>query len=120
MSSLQELREKLHSDATQVAFNDVIQIINEHYDYTPAAFSNGIDDDCVMNKAGENEGSCKVFAFASINQLTIEQTLNCFGDYYRVDVLQHPEHDDHANIRTFMRHGWEGIEFDQSALKLTD
>jgi len=118
MNTLNRLREKIKSDSAKLAFNDVISIIDEHYDYTPATFSNGIGEDRVINNAGENEGSCKIFAFASLNQLSLEQTLKCFGDYYHIDVLENPNNTDHANIRTFMRHGWEGIEFESPALKL--
>ncbi len=52
-----------------------------------------------------------------MNKLNIEQTLNCFGKYYRNDVLQHPEGSDHQNIRTFMKYGWEQLVFDGAALK---
>ncbi|NNF96141.1 MAG: hypothetical protein HKM94_04340 [Halobacteria archaeon] len=44
------------------------------------------------------------------------ETLACFGKYYREDVLQHPQGTDHLNIRTFMRHGWSGIQFEYPAL----
>jgi len=44
------------------------------------------------------------------------QTLNCFGDYYRIDVLQNPENEDHANIRTFMTYGLKHILFSCPAL----
>jgi hypothetical protein len=69
-----------------------------------------------MNQAGSNEGSCKIFAFATTEGLSEAETLACFGKYYREDVLQNPQVSDHANIRTFMRHGWKGIRFEQSAL----
>ena len=99
-----------------VEFEDVIDVIDEYFDYTPTHFTNGHGHDTVNNQAGSNEGSCKIFAFATMQGLTEAETLACFGKYYRQDVLQHPEADDHANIRTFMRHGWKGIRFEQSAL----
>ena len=34
-----------------------------------------------------------------------------FGDYYRKDVLEHPDGTDHANIRAFMEVGWDGVKF---------
>ncbi len=114
--SLPSLLEKLNQHPDQVTFNEVIETIDQHYHYTPARFSNGIEGDCVTSEAGSNEGSCKIFAFAKLNNLDEQQTLHCFGDYYRQDVLQSPEGNDHGNIRTFMRNGWQGIQFDQMPL----
>jgi len=48
--------------------------------------------------------------------LDAQQTLACFGDYYRVDVLQNPEGVDHQNIRNFMTYGWDGVAFKGEAL----
>ncbi|HHI94926.1 MAG TPA: hypothetical protein ENK04_15735 [Gammaproteobacteria bacterium] len=31
-------------------------------------------------------------------------------------MLQNPEGNNHENIRTFMRQGWHGVQFEQSAL----
>jgi hypothetical protein len=114
--AIDELIQQIKSNPETVEFNDVINCIDEYYEYTPTHFTNGVGHDVVNNQAGSNEGSCKIFAFATMQGLNEEQTLNCFGRYYREDVLQHPEGEDHANIRTFMRHGWTGIRFDQSAL----
>jgi hypothetical protein len=99
-----------------VAFEQVQEVIAEHYDYTPARFTNGSGDDQVVNEAGTNEGSCKIFAFAKLNNLSDEQTLACFGHFFRHDVLENPEGTDHANIRTFMRHGLKQVHFDTPAL----
>lgn len=110
------LIEKIRSTPDAVEFNEVIDGIAEHYDYSPSRFTNGVDEDVVINEAGTNEGSCKIFAFAQLNALSEAETLACFGHYYREDVLQHPEGTDHANIRNFMRHGWAGIQFDHPAL----
>ena len=117
MNSLNTLLEQIKSKPETAEFQDVIDTITEHYDYTPTQFHNGADDDCVTSKAGENEGSCKIFAFAQLHQLNDNQTLNCFGRYYRDDVLKNPDNTDHANIRTFMKHGWKNIIFDGAALK---
>ena len=114
--SEQTLLNKLSKQPEQVTFQEVIDTITANYHYTPSRFSNGQGDDCVTSEAGSNEGSCKIFAFAKLNNLTEQQTLHCFGDYYRVDVLQHPDGNDHGNIRSFMRHGWNGIQFDQMPL----
>ena len=103
-----------HPDA--VEFQDVMAVIAAQYDYTPTRFSNGLDDDRIVNAAGENEGSCKIFALGQLLGLNQPQTLACFGRFYREDVLPHPRGDKHANIRHFMRHGWAGIHFDSQAL----
>lgn len=92
-------------------FEDCMAVINEHYDYSPTAFKNGD----VANEAGQNEGSCKIFAFGKLNNLSEQQTLRCFGRFYR-DVLNTPEGSDHGNIRSFMREGWAGIVFEGEAL----
>jgi hypothetical protein len=114
--TIDELIQQIKSEPDSVEFDDVIDCIDEHFEYTPTRFTNGHGHDTVINQAGSNEGSCKIFAFATIAGLNKEETLNCFGKYYREDVLQHPDVNDHANIRTFMRHGWDGIRFAQSAL----
>ncbi|WP_076418217.1 HopJ type III effector protein [Colwellia sp. UCD-KL20] len=105
----------LSEEPQQVSFNDVINTIAENYQYTPTSFSNG----SIVNEAGTNEGSCKIFAFAKLHQLSQEQTLACFGKYYREDVLKHPEGNDHGNIRNFMISGWNGIVFSGDALLKT-
>ena len=114
--TIDELIEKTSTDPESVEFSDVINLIDDTYHYTPTRFHNGIGSKAVINEAGTNEGSCKIFAFGKLNNLSEKQTLACFGQYYREDVLGHPENDDHANIRNFMMHGWEGIEFEGEAL----
>ncbi|MDH5388935.1 MAG: HopJ type III effector protein [Gammaproteobacteria bacterium] len=116
MNKLNELLQQIKSKPESVEFQNVIDTINECYDYSTTQFSNGPTENCVISKAGENEGSCKIFAFAQLNQLDENQTLNCFGQYYRDDVLNHPENTDHANIRTFIKHGWKNIVFENIAL----
>ena len=114
--TLDELLDALRNKPDTISFEQVMQIIQENFDFTPTRFANGLGDDMVVNEAGQNEGSCRIFAFAQLYDLTPEQTLSCFGQYYRNDVLQNPDGTDHANIRTFMRHGWEGIQFDRPPL----
>ena len=70
----------------------------------------------LVNEAGTNEGSCKIFYFAQLNNLNVQQTLACFGRYYSEDVLSNPTGNDHGNIRNFMKTGWQGIEFKSVAL----
>jgi HopJ type III effector protein len=108
------IEKALHGEL--ISFHETIIVITENYHYQPTEFSNGLNDDLVVNPAGTNEGSCKIFAFAKLHHLSQQQTLNLFGDYYRTDVLPNPRGTDHQNIRTFMRYGWEGIRFNGEAL----
>ncbi|MCK5396259.1 MAG: HopJ type III effector protein [Gammaproteobacteria bacterium] len=116
MNKLDLLIKKIQTEPETVSFQEIISFINAYYRYAPTRFTNGINDELVINEAGDNEGSCKIFAFAQMNELDEIQTLHCFGEYYRVDVLQHPDNDDHANIRTFIKYGWKYIKFDDRAL----
>lgn len=111
-NQLTQLLSQLQSQPEAVTFQQVIDTIAENYQYTATTFTNGD----VTNEAGTNEGSCKIFAFAKLNNLSPEQTLHCFGDYYRKDVLENPEGTDHGNIRNFMKTGWEGVRFEGEAL----
>jgi len=97
-------------------FATTLAVIDSCYEYTPVAFSNGLEERRIVNLAGENEGSCKVFAFANLHGLTEQETLTLFGEHYQ-HVLATPTGDDHRNIRTFMQDGWAGIHFDQPPLK---
>ena len=110
--NVSEFLNKLKLEGKSVSFQDTIAVIDANYSFTPTAFSNGNQ----INKAGENNGSCKIFAFAKLNQLTELQTLSCFGSYYHEDVLQNPDGTDHQNIRNFMEFGWNGIHFESEAL----
>ena len=100
-----------------ISFNETLIVITENYHYQPTEFSNGVGDVILINPAGTNEGSCKIFAFAKIHQLDQQQTLNLFGDYYRLEVLNDPQGTGHQNIRNFMKYSWEGICFKGEALK---
>ena len=112
--NLSDYLNKLKTAPESISFDETISTIDEHYDFTPSAFSNGE----IQNKANENNGSCKIFFFAKQQQLSEELTLHCFGDYYRKDVLQNPNADDHQNIRNFITSGWSALSFDSNALKV--
>jgi hypothetical protein len=99
-------------------FDETMSVITENYNYQATGFSNGLDDNMLINETGTNEGSCKIFSFAQLNLLDQQQTLNLFGDFYHKDVLQDPTGTSHQNIRNFMRDGWKGIVFSQPALTL--
>jgi len=109
---INELIEQCRAAPQSVEFEQVIAVIDQHYHYTPSQFSNG----AINNPAGINEGSCKIFAFAQLNNLSEMETLSLFGHYYRDDVMGHPEGDDHSNIRNFLLDGWLGIHFENAVL----
>ncbi|OED59867.1 type III effector [Vibrio tasmaniensis ZS-17] len=109
---LETLLNTLTQAPESIQFEDTMQVIEANYDFFESEFRNGD----VMNAAGQNNGSCKIFAFGLAQELTPEQTLACFGQFYRNDVLGFPEHTDHQNIRNFMVHGWSGVQFSQPVL----
>jgi len=111
-----ELILKIKQKPLSVNFEEVMQVIQDNYQYTPTQFINGT----IENQASTNEGSCKIFSFAKLHALSQEQTLNCFGRYYREDVLRNPNGKDHGNIRNFINSGWDGIKFSSLALKASD
>ncbi len=110
--SLSALLDQIRLRPDQVRFGDVMDAIATHYDYTPTRFRNGE----LTNQAGQNEGSCKLFAFAQLHGLSKDETLACFGDYYRIEVLGEPDGSNHGNIRNFITTGWDGIAFDVAPL----
>jgi hypothetical protein len=109
---LNNLLQKLIESPDSIEFNDTMSVIDSLYEFTPTPFKNG----SYLNEAGKNNGSCKLFSFAQLHKLSPQQTLHCFGAYYREDVLGHPEGTDHQNIRNFIKTGWAGIEFSGNAL----
>ncbi len=113
---LEKLLEQIINSPQSVDFTDVMEAINVSYHYTPTQFTNGFAEDKVVNEAGTNEGSCRVFAFGLDQQLNEQQTLACFGTFYRDDVLGNLDGEDHANIRAFIKHGWAGISFNGQVL----
>ena len=106
--------EKLNKSPESINFADTIAVIEENYVFEPTAFENGV----LHNAAGENAGSCKLFAFAELQNLSEAATLSCFGAYYYDEVLKNPDGTNHQNIRNFMKTGWEGIAFYGSPLQL--
>lgn len=83
------LLEKIETHPERIEFNEVIAYIDEHYHFSPTAFKNRN----LYNKANQNNGSCKIFSFAQKLDLSQNQTLHLFGDFYRKDVLEHPENE---------------------------
>lgn len=103
---------RVQSQPETISFEETISIIETHYQYHPASFTNGEQ----VNAEGENAGSCKIFYFAQLHGLSEKQTLHLFGDYYRKDVLENPNNEDHSNIRNFLANGWAGVRFQQPSL----
>ena len=116
MSLTQKLINRLKKSPQSIEFNNVMDVIAAEYRHTPSAFINGDQ----QNSAEQNQGSCKVLAFARMNSLSESETLALFGSYYRDDVLKNPQGSDHGNIRAFMRTGWSGVELAQDALQPID
>jgi hypothetical protein len=112
--NLQQIKEL--SAKQPIDFFQVMDFIDAHYSFSETAFQNGD----LKNEAGQNNGSCKVFAFGQKHELSEQQTLHLFGDFYKKDVLENPENEDHQNIRNFMKYGWRGIQFTGSALTIKD
>lgn len=102
---------QLSIEPDTISFAQTIEVIEQHYIFTPVAFSNGTQ----QNAAGENSGSCKILAFGLLHQLSEAQTLQLFGEYYR-KVMATPAATDHQNIRNFIRTGWAGVVFSAPAL----
>lgn len=107
-----DLITQIKKSPASITFPEVIAHIDANYDFTPTRFVNGE----TINEAGQNNGSCKIFSFAKLMDLSKEETLSLFGDFYRKDVLENPSGTDHLNIRNFMNLGWEGIQFEGEAL----
>jgi hypothetical protein len=112
--SITSFLEKLKQAPNTITFLETIAVIEENYDFTPTTFDNGTQH----NEAGQNSGSCKLFAFAQLQNLSQAETLACFGAYYFDEVLEDSEGTNHQNIRNFIKLGWDGIQFEGSALVL--
>lgn len=106
----------LKSAPETVQFEHTLAVIDANYNYRPTSFTNGVGADMVENPAGTNHGSSKILAFAKLNNLDSRETLYCFGRYYREEVLRMPDADNHQNIRTFIRHGIDAVEFEKYPL----
>ena len=98
-------------ESNKITFKDVIAHIDGRYHYTPIEFRNGE----MVNPAGINEGSAKVFSFARLHGLNQLDTLKLFAEHYKA-VLDTPDGTDHANIRNFMHYGWQGMGLPINAL----
>ncbi|MFS4468968.1 HopJ type III effector protein [Maribacter sp. 2210JD10-5] len=110
--TLKNFKNKLENDPNSIEFSETMAVIDNNYNFSPTTFTNGT----VHNVAGENSGSCKLFAFAKLQDFSKAETLACFGTFYFNDVLKDPKGKDHQNIRNFMQTGFEGLQFETEAL----
>lgn len=58
-------------DADNLMFQDVMELIDTHYESQLLEFKNGD----ILNKAGENEGSAKLLSYAALSNMDKETTL---------------------------------------------
>ena len=112
-TSIETYIASLKRGPSAIDFAQTLAVIDAHYCFAPTSFKNG----GVVNAAGENSGSCKVFSFAQLHQLSQDMTLTMFAEHYQ-NVLDNPALDNHANIRAFIVSGFDGLVFDDEALEL--
>ncbi|MEA3300370.1 MAG: HopJ type III effector protein [Pseudomonadota bacterium] len=93
-------------------FAATLAFVDQWFDYSPSAFSNGP----VSNAADQNQGSCKVFALARLLDLDRDEALRCFGEHYR-EVLATPDADNHRNLRQLQAAGLDAVAFDAFPLR---
>ena len=94
-------------DADNLKFEEVMEVIDNHYESGLIEFKNGD----IVNKPGENEGSAKLLSYAALSGFDKDTTLKLWGQYYR-EVVADPDGDSHQNIRNFMKTGWDGVPFE--------
>ena len=111
--TITEFKTKLKTTPTAITFKETMQVIEDHYNFNPTAFTNGD----MINNAGENNGSCKLFAFAMHQEFTKEATLFSFGEHYQT-VLKDKNGSSHQNIRNFIQTSFKGLSFENEALTL--
>ena len=71
---IQQFKTKLKVSPTEINFAETMQVIEDNYTFTPTTFTNGN----IKNNAGENSGSCKLFAFAKLQKLQKRRNLILF------------------------------------------
>lgn len=111
--NLEVFIQKLKDTPSSIEFSETMAVIESNYNFTPTGFKNGE----LQNNAGENSGSCKLFAFAKLQGFTKDETLACFGKFYFDDVLNYPNGTGHQNIRNFMKTGFDGLFFEKVGLE---
>ena len=80
--------------------------------YTPTAFRVGVGSEAEnANKAGENEGACRVLAFAKLHSLSKREAVALFAQH-AADVAADPNGTSHKNIRGLMAGGMTSLRFE--------
>ena len=97
----------LEMSGDDVTFEEVMELIDTHYETGMIEFKNGD----IVNAQGENEGSAKILSYAALSGMDKATTLKLWGQYYR-EVKDDPDGDSHHNIRNFMKNGWDGVPFE--------
>lgn len=105
--------------AGRVEFEETLSLIDKLFRVTACEFKVGKPPHVNENAAGTNTGALRVFAFGKLLGLDKQTTLNLFGRHYH-EVVANPHGDAHANIRAFMRDGWEGVSFATEPLHALD
>ena len=105
--TLEQFFTHLNANPEKIQFSDTMAAIDTNYGFTPSKLT---------NDANQNNDSCKLLAFAKLHQLDADHTLHCFGDFYRKDVLGHPNNTDHQNIRNLIENGLDGVQFESFPL----
>lgn len=106
---IKKILSELAADRTN--FAGVLAYIEDQYTHVPTAFKNGD----LYNSSSENQGSARVLFYASLNNLSKEETLTLFAEHYQ-NVLDNPGANNHQNIRQFIQSGWNGVTFEGAAL----
>lgn len=106
-SACEVFNSNVEMDASDLKFEEVMELIDEHYEDGLIEFKNGD----LVNAPGENMGSAKLLSYAALANMDKDTTLKLWGEYYR-EVLADPNGDSHQNIRNFMKSGWEGVPFE--------
>ena len=101
--------EKLNNN--EIIFADVLAFIDDNYNYTPTAFTNGNQE----NTIDQNQGSAKVLAFAQLNDYTENDTLKLFAEHYKA-VIETKKKKKKNNRSQFMQNGWNGVSFENDVL----
>jgi len=105
---------------TEGNFDRFIALIDSIFETHPVEFHNGIINHgetattsasytTLINEAGSNLWSLKVFAFAIMMGYTASQALSLFGEHYN-DVIEDPNSGRHLNIEQVYKHWLWGVQ----------
>ena len=104
-------------DSTGAKRSQLMAALESALEYGQRVQKERTDPQMGLFDMGDKQASINAPALPEIGEWDEKQLLACFGEHYR-QVLADPGCESHANIRTFMRHGWKGIRFEQEPLRL--